>query len=178
MVIEDDNVLVEQCLAGHTASFEPIVARYHRPLFNMAFRMLGSYDAAVDATQNAFVKAYQHLDSFDTTKRFFSWIYRILKNECLNVLRDRRLSEPLPHDLAASGGPGDDLERRERQAAVQAALRELTEEYREVILLRHFTELSYEEIAATLEIPVKTVRARLYTARRRLATLLSSRNFS
>jgi len=178
MVTEDDSELVAQCLAGRTAAFEPLVARYQRPLFNLAYRMLGSHDQAVDATQNAFVKAYQHLDSFDSTKRFFSWIYRILKNECLNVLRDRRPGEPLPHHLAAAGGPIEDLERRERRTAVQTALRELTDEHREVILLRHFTELSYEEIAAALDIPVKTVRARLYTARRRLATLLSSRNVS
>jgi len=176
MVTEDDNVLVERCLAGQSAAFEPIVARYKRPLFNLAYRMLGSYDAAVDATQNAFVKAYQHLDTFDSTKRFFSWIYRILRNECLNILRDRRPLQPLPADLAASGGPVEDLERRERRAAVHAALRELPDEHREVILLRHFTELSYEEIASALDVPVKTVRARLYTARRRLATLLSSRN--
>ena len=178
MVSEDDNELVARCLAGQTAAFEPIVARYQRPLFNLAVRMLGSYDAAVDATQNAFIKAYQHLDSFDSTKRFFSWIYRILKNECLNTLRDRRPSEPLPPDLAAVGGPENDLERRERRAAVQTALRELTDEHREVILLRHFSEMSYEEIASTLEIPVKTVRARLYTARRHLAALLDSRNVS
>jgi RNA polymerase sigma-70 factor (ECF subfamily) len=178
MVSEDDNELVAQCLAGRTAAFEPLVVRYQRPLFNLAFRMLGSRDQAVDATQNAFVKAYQHLDSFDSTKRFFSWIYRILKNECLNVLRDRRPGEPLPTDLVAAGDPADDFERRERRSAVQAALRELSDEHREVILLRHFTELSYEEIAAALEIPVKTVRARLYTARRRLATLLNSRKVS
>jgi RNA polymerase sigma-70 factor (ECF subfamily) len=178
MVTEDDSELVAQCLAGRTAAFEPLVARYQRPLFNLAYRMLGSHDQAIDATQNAFVKAYQHLDSFDSNKRFFSWIYRILKNECLNVLRDRRPGEPLPHDLAASGGPIEDLERRERRMAVQTALRALTDEHREVILLRHFTELSYEEIAAALDIPVKTVRARLYTARRRLATLLSSRKVS
>lgn len=178
MVKDDDNELVSQCLAGQTAAFEPIVQRYQRPLFNLAFRMLGSYDAAVDATQNAFIKAYQHLDTFDSTKRFFSWIYRILRNECLNTLRDRRMAEPLPADLAARGGPGDDLERSERRAAVQAALRDLTAEHREVILLRHFTEMSYEEISAALDIPVKTVRARLYTARRRLAMLLTSRNVS
>jgi RNA polymerase sigma-70 factor (ECF subfamily) len=176
MVIEDDDsALVAQCLRGETAAFEALVARYQRPLFNLALRMLGSYDGAVDATQNAFVKAYQHLHTFDSTRRFFSWIYRILRNECLNTIRDRRPSEPLPFDLAAEGGPVEDLERKERRAAVQAAVRGLSDEHREVILLRHFTELSYEDIAATLDIPVKTVRARLYTARRRLATVLSNR---
>jgi RNA polymerase sigma-70 factor, ECF subfamily len=176
MVGEDDSELVARCLAGDTAAFEPIVARYQRPLFNLAFRMLGSYDAAVDATQTAFIKAFEHLDSFDSSKRFFSWIYRILKNECLNVLRDRHPAEPLPLDLAAAQGPADDLERHERRTLVQAALKDLTHEHREVILLRHFTELSYEEIAAALDLPVKTVRARLYSARRRLAVLLNGRN--
>lgn len=176
MVTEDDNALVAQCLAGDPSAFEPIVERYQRPLFNLALRMIGRHDEALDATQNAFVSAYTHLDTFDPEQRFFSWIYRILKNECLNALRKRREMGPLPVDLPSPGGPTDALERHERQAAIKAALLELTIEYREVILLRHFTELSYEEIASTLGIPVKTVKSRLYSARQRLAALLGTWN--
>jgi RNA polymerase sigma-70 factor (ECF subfamily) len=168
----EDAALIQQCLAGDQAAFETIVRRYQRGLFNVALRMLGSYEDARDSTQNAFVKAYEHLDGFDPTQRFFNWIYRILKNECLNVLRARRPSEPVSPDFPSIGGPADSLESDERQRAVQAALLMLPADYREVIVLRHFTELSYEDIAITLGIPVKTVKSRLYTARRQLGELL------
>ena len=85
----DDLALVARCRAGETAAFEALVERYQRVLFTVALRMLGDYDAASDAAQNAFVKAYQKLDTFDPTRRFFSWIYRILVNECLNARRDQ-----------------------------------------------------------------------------------------
>ena len=86
----DDSALVRQCLSGDASAFEALIERYQRCLFNVAFRMLGNYDDALDSTQNAFIKAYEHLDRFDTGQRFFSWLYRILKNECLNFIRARR----------------------------------------------------------------------------------------
>ena len=131
----------------------------------------------MDSTQNAFVKAYEHLASFDQQQRFFSWIYQILRHECFNVLRARRPSVQLPPELAAAGvSPSASLEQAERKVAVQAALMKLTDDQREVVLLRHFTELSYDEIAASLTLPVKTVKSRLYSARQRLALLLADRN--
>lgn len=172
---EDDVVLIQRCLAGNTTAFEPLVARYHRPLFNLAARLLGSRDDAMDATQNAFVKAFEHLGSFDQRQKFFSWIYQILRNECLNALRSRRPSTPLPEDLVASGSPADAVVRKQQAAAVQSALMALSDDQREVVLLRHFTELSYDEIAVTTGVPVKTVKSRLYSARQRLADLLAQK---
>jgi RNA polymerase sigma-70 factor, ECF subfamily len=174
---EEDVVFIQRCLAGDSSAFEPLVERYHRPLFNLAARLLGNRDEAMDSTQNAFAKAYEHLASFDQQQRFFSWIYQILRNECFNVLRSRRPSGPLPEDLAATGTPADSLEQSERKAAVQAALMELSGEQREVVLLRHFTEMSYDEMAVSLGIPMKTVKSRLYSARQRLASLLADRKF-
>jgi RNA polymerase sigma-70 factor (ECF subfamily) len=133
--------------------------------------MLGNYEDARDATQNAFIKAYQHLDSFDPEQRFFNWLFRILKNECLNVLRARRPSQPVSMDLATARG-SDPVEVQERQRAIQAALLALSTEYREVVVLRHFTDLSYDEIAAALGIPATKVKSRLYTARQQLGELL------
>jgi len=170
---KEDVELVRQCLAGDSSAFEPLVQRYHRPLFNLAARMLGNRDEALDAAQNAFVKAYEHLGSFDQHQRFFSWLYQILRNDCLNQLRSRRPTGPLPEDLPSKGSPADALEQDERRAAVQTALLALTDDQREVVLLRHFTELSYEEIASATGVPLKTVKSRLYTARRRLAELLA-----
>ena len=168
----DDLALVARCRVGEAAAFEALVERYQRVLFSVALRMLGDYDAASDAAQNAFVKAYQKLDTFDPTRRFFSWIYRILVNECLNARRDSRPYEPIPPDLAAVGTPADLFETAERRKRVQAAILALPMEYREVIVLRHFTELSYEEIGEALHVPAKTVKSRLHTARERLAVML------
>jgi RNA polymerase sigma-70 factor (ECF subfamily) len=168
----EDHALVARCLAGDTAAFEPIVERYQRVLFTVAHRMLGDSEEAADATQNAFVSAYRKLQTFDPNRRFFSWIYRILVNECLNDRRGRRVYEPLSPELAASGTPADFLEADERRRSVQAAILALPAEYREVVIMRHFTGLSYDEIADALGLPAKTVKSRLHTARQRLGEML------
>ena len=169
----DDAVLAERAATGDERAFEALVLRYEGPLFRVALRMLGEHDEAKDATQAAFIKAYQKLESFDRQFRFFSWIYRILLNECLNRRRNRRPHEPIAANLAAAGGtPLEALESSERRRRVQDAVMTLAVEYREVIVLRHFVDLSYDDIAATLGIPEKTVKSRLYTARQRLMELL------
>lgn len=169
---EDDATLIRRVLDGETAAFEVLVERYQRVLYTVALRMLGNRDDAKDATQTAFVRAYERLSSFDEQYRFFSWIYRILVNECLNVIRGRRPEDELTPVLATSGGPFESAVSRERQAQVQAALLQLTPEYRAVVVLRHFTGLSYDEMADALGVPAKTVKSRLYSARQRLGELL------
>jgi RNA polymerase sigma-70 factor (ECF subfamily) len=168
----EDRALVARCLAGDTAAFEPIVERYQRVLFTVARRMLDDPEQAADATQNAFISAYRKLETFDPKRRFFSWIYRILVNECLNDRRGRRPHEPLSPELATVGTPADLLEANDRRRSVQAAVLALPTEYREVVILRHFTGLSYEEIADALGLPAKTVKSRLHTARQRLGQML------
>jgi RNA polymerase sigma-70 factor, ECF subfamily len=168
----DDAAVAARCLAGDANAYEEIVARYQRGLFNVALRMLGNYEDARDATQTALIKAFEHLETFDPGQRFVAWLYRILKNECLNVLRARRPTEPVSPGYPAGGGE-DPVEVRERHQAVQTALMTLSVEYREVVVLRHFTDLSYDEIAAALGIPVKTVKSRLYTARQQLGERLA-----
>src|SRR5437588_5576205 len=168
----DDTAFVRRCLEGDTAAFGPVVERYQRVLFTVAMRMLGDYDEASDAAQNAFVKAYRKLHAYDPTQRFFSWIYRILVNECLNARRDRRSHEPITPDLAIVESPADLLESDERRRRVQAAILTLPHDYREVIVLRHFAEQSYDEIAEALGIPSRVVKSRLRTARQRLGQML------
>ena len=92
---DDDGLWIARCLRGDASAFEPIVRRYQRVLFSVAYRMLGNYDDALDATQNAFIKAYQGLNGYDPRRRFFSWIYRIAVNDCLNARRARRPGEQL-----------------------------------------------------------------------------------
>lgn len=169
---DQDSLLVEQCLAGDAASFRPLVERYQRVLFSVALRMLGDREDAADATQTAFLRAYEKLGSYDARHKFFSWLYRILVNECLNVRRGQRLRVPLDEQIEAPGGPLETLEAAERRRRVQAALLRLSAEQREVVVLRHFADLSYAEIANALSLPEKTVKSRLYAARQQLGQWL------
>jgi RNA polymerase sigma-70 factor (ECF subfamily) len=170
----DDAALVARSASGDTGAFEVLVGRHHRTLFSVALRMLGDYSDASDATQAAFLKAYEKLGTFDPRFRFFSWIYRILLNECLNARRDRRPVEALDMEIPGQGGPLEAMEAVERRRQVQRALLALPVEYRQVIVLRHFGELHYDDIAFTLGIPSKTVKSRLYSARQRLLELLTA----
>jgi RNA polymerase sigma-70 factor (ECF subfamily) len=151
------------------------VTRYQRVLFSVALRLLGNYEDAREATQNALVRAYQRLDTYDPERRFFSWIYRIAVNESLNYRRTQRPHEPLAATLKVPGDATDEaVEARELSERVQAALQQLTAEHREVVVMKYFTELSYEEIAEALAIPEKTVKSRLFSARQRLGPLLAA----
>jgi len=169
---DPDAQLVARCLGGDVEAFEPLVLRYQRPLFNVAWRMLGNREDARDVVQGAFVKAWEKLDTFDPRHRFFSWIYRIVVNESLNVRGRRPPLQPLESDVPALGGPEEELRSRERTDCVQSALLRLAGDDREVIVLRHFAELSYAEIGETLGLAEKTVKSRLHEARQRLGRLL------
>ena len=165
---DDDRVFVERCLGGVTAAFRTLVVRYQRVLFTVAVRMLGDADQASDAAQDAFVRAYRKLQTYDSGHKFFSWLYRILVNECLNVRRTRRLLEPLNAGMAAGDSPYRTAEQAELRTGVRVALRRLTPAYREVVVLRHYAGLSYAEIAESVGVPQKTVKSRLYSARQQL----------
>jgi RNA polymerase sigma-70 factor (ECF subfamily) len=169
---DDDSLLVAQCLAGDTSAFRPLVERYQRVLFTVALRMLGDYDEATDAAQSAFVRAFERLATYDRTHKFFSWLYRILVNECLNLQRARRGREPLDPGMAGTDNPLESLQASERRARVKMAVARLPRAQREVIVLRHFAELSYQEIAELTDLPEKTVKSRLYDARQQLGRTL------
>lgn len=171
---EDEDRLIARCLAGETAAFEPLVERYHAPLFRMAVRLLGDREEARDATQSAFLKGYQALRTCDRNRRFFSWIYRILINECLNLRRARRPAAPLD-EVAAGPTASDPIEARETRQRVRQAILRLSEPHRDVIVLRYFAEMSYEQVAVALGIPEKTVKSRLFEARQHLCGLLTEK---
>lgn len=169
----EDAAWVARCLRGDSSAFEPLVTRYQRVLFVVALRMLGDYEDARDATQNAFVRGYEGLGTYDPERKFFSWIYRILVNECLNVRRGRRpQQESLAVTLETEGGSFEALEASERHDRIQDALMHLSRDYREVVVLKYFGDLSYQEISEAVGLPEKTVKSRLFTARRELGELL------
>ena len=134
--------------------------------------MVGNPEDARDITQEAFVKAYGQLAKFDPNYRFFSWLYRIVINECLNLLRARHPQEPLGVTATATGNPFESVLARQRLDQIEAAMLQLPPDYRSVVVLRHFAEQSYAEISAVLEIPEKTVKSRLYSARQLLGEML------
>jgi RNA polymerase sigma-70 factor (ECF subfamily) len=168
-----DSDRVRRCLGGDPDAFEELVVAYQGVLFHLALRMTGNREDARDLTQTVFLKAYRNLASFDHQYRFYSWIYRIMMNEALNLLDRRKPSTELDERLPERApGPEEDAQRRGIEEAVQCALMTLSPADRQVLVLRHFEDLSYLEIADVLGIPDKTVKSRLFTARQRLGEQL------
>jgi RNA polymerase sigma-70 factor (ECF subfamily) len=171
---EQDRALVERYLENHRDAAGALVDRYQQRLFNVAFRMLGNVQDAEDVTQTAFLNAFHRLHTYDPRFKFFSWIYRMTVNESLNMLKRRKPTDTLEDDLdiLAPGG-GAAADRAEAEDRVRSALMGLKPDDRAVVVLRHFVSFSYQEIADVLEIPVQTVKSRLFTARERLRLTLS-----
>jgi RNA polymerase sigma-70 factor (ECF subfamily) len=148
------------------------VVRYQRPVYNAAFWILRKPEDASDVAQTVFLKVVEQLDDYDPQYRFFSWIYRIAVNESLNLLRRNGHEEALDEDVELPDETGADPERqldaKERAERVRRALMEVSTTDRTVLMLRHFGELSYDEIGHVLDIDAKTVKSRLFDARHRL----------
>ena len=169
----DDTLLVRQCLEGKSEAFEAIVDRYQNVIFNLALRMSNDSDDAEDIAQTVFIKAYEGLVSFNPRYKFFSWLYRIAINESLNYASLRRQHETLDESVISNDKPADEKYCDfELSHTIQNALMELALDYRIILVLKHFQDLSYSEIAYVLEIPEKTVKSRLFTARQSLRTIL------
>ena len=165
----DDTTLMEQCIKGNQQAFETLLVRYERPVYNAAYRMLHSRDDARDVTQTVFLKVYENRDHYDPKYRFFSWIYRIALNESVDVLKRSSRLEPLDTDtISQTQGPEQQASSEQLSEGVQTALMTIKFDYRSVVVLKHFLGCSYSEISEILEIPEKTVKSRLYTARQLL----------
>ena len=179
MARDDDAMLIESCLRGDRHAFDELVDRYEGPLFSAAYRITGSVEDAMDATQNAFVNAFEKLHTFDPTYRFFSWIYRIVVNQSLNLVSERKDQTALDEDApTADRGPEEIFDTTEARGHLKRALLELEPHYRTVIVLKHLEGFSYREISELLEIPEKTVKSRLFTARQRLRVILTKWGFA
>lgn len=164
---------------GDPEVFETLVEKYHRPLFALIHRMVGSYEDARDLTQQVFLKAFEHRDSFDPERKFFSWIYRMAINESINHLKARRPTEPLSPQLdSQASGPERRFEQGETARAVQIAVASLSPEYRAVVVLRHFLQCSYRDTSEILQLPEKTVKSRLFSARQLLRERLIQKGYS
>ena len=163
----EDRALITRYLGGERDAAGALVERYQQKLYNVALRMCDNAQDAEDVTQTVLSNAFLKLDTYDPKYRFFSWIYRMAVNESLNLLKRRRQIVTL-EDIPVDGND----QAAEAHDRVGKALMQLKPDDRAVVVLHHFVAFSYEEIAAVLEVPVKTVKSRLFTARERLRLTL------
>jgi RNA polymerase sigma-70 factor (ECF subfamily) len=176
MSSDRDELIVQACLSGERKAFEVLVERYEKKLYNAAYRIVGDSEDAMEATQSAFVKAYERLGSFDTSQRFFPWMYRILINESLNIVNRRKRYDEIDSRFPVTGrNPEEKFGDDEMARHLQAAVRALKPDYRVIVALRHYQGFSYKEISDILGIPEKTVKSRLFTARQQLREMLVRR---
>jgi RNA polymerase sigma-70 factor, ECF subfamily len=161
----DDAEAITKCQQGDREAFRHLVERHQRRALTHAIAILFNRDDAEDAVQEAFIDAFKAIGTFDTSRTFYSWFYVLLRNRCYKMTAGRRPTESLDEALllTAQRGVADDT-----RLALEKALRSLTREEREIVLLKHFSGLSYDELAAHLQIPRGTVMSRLFYARQRL----------
>ena len=183
-----DRQLVAQALGGRPDAYGELVRRYQAAVYNVAFRLVGERQEALDVAQDAFVRGFHALRTFDQERAFGPWIARVATNVALAGLQRRRVMavsfgrifgadgderEVLP---APGDGPEEEFVAAERGAELRRAILALPPQYRAVIELRHFQELSYEEIAATVGIPLSDVKSHLFRARRMLREAMGTSN--
>jgi len=176
----DDRALVARILEGDRDRFTELMKRYEKRVVNYVYRITHRYEEAHDLTQEIFVKVFVALDRFDPKYQFSTWLFRIAQNSAIDALRKKSIAEvPIAkqsndeetkdREFADTGvSPYRALKNKQLAAAIDKAVVELPTDYRELIQLRHFAELSYEEIASMKKLPLGTVKNKLFRARNML----------
>ncbi len=185
MTREQEAAVIRAVLNGDVNAFETLVKEYEKNVYNLALRMTGNSEDAADMSQEAFIKAYNSLSSFRGDSKFSVWLYRIVSNVCLDYLRSRTRKPTV--SLSTENDDGDDVEldiadetqspellldRSLTRDAVRRGLASLPPDHREILLLREIQGLSYEEIAAALDLEAGTVKSRIFRARKKLSSFL------
>ncbi len=174
----EDADLVERCLKGEGKAFEELLVKYRNPVFSICMRMVRNHSDAEDLAQDVFIRTFNVLDRYNPSYPFSSWLYRITSNLCIDFIRRRRsgvvsidepvsgtdgeMSRQIPSDII---NPDREIENREMMDMLEQAIAALPDHYRIIVILRHQEQLSYEEIADNLGIPLGTVKARIHRAR-------------
>lgn len=185
----DDLTLVKRVRSGDQRAFKLLVERYQRKVYAVALGMLKDKEESMDVSQEAFVKVYKYLDHFKGDSSFYTWLYRITVNICIDVIRKRGSGEMVEYDetqavdlsearIGALGSrlgtnPQKSALRRELAEKIQEALATVPEKHRAILLLREIEGMSYEDLARTLDIPKGTVMSRLFHARAKVQKILS-----
>ncbi len=176
--MNQEQLWLDQARRGDREAFGRLVEAYQTPVYNLAYRMLSNRGEAEEAAQEAFIRAFTRLDSYDPAHKFSTWMLSITSNYCIDLLRKRRavllsIDEPLPpHEnlqVEREKAPEAQAVQSEQQETVQQLLAALPEEYRQAVVLRYWYEMSYEEIAAAMDTTVSAIKSRLFRARRQLA---------
>jgi len=166
---DNNQTLVEAAMNGDSRAFEGLVRQYQKPIYNVVFRLLHDAEESRDVTQTAFIKSYEQLDSYDSSRKFFSWICRIAINEAINRQakwgRETGITDEPGTDKT---DPVYDTARSELRRDLERALMMLKPELRSVVVLKYVNGMNYADIAHTLDIPEQTVKSRLFDARRKL----------
>ena len=181
-----DYELVQTAVAGREASFEELVRRYQRPIAAYVYRMVGDYDSALDLTQEVFIKVYNSLARYRSEFKFSTWIYKIAHNAAIDHLRRHAVREQAltcsvdgeRREVVIESRrltPEQESERKERRSEIESVVQLLQASYRELIVLRHSHDLSYDEIAEVTGLPLGTVKNRLFRAREAMRDLLVQR---
>jgi RNA polymerase sigma-70 factor (ECF subfamily) len=181
----DDVGLVTQAQEGSREAFSALVERYQERVLNLVYRRLDDRELALDVAQEVFIKAYRGLERFRADSRFYTWLFRIAINEATTAHRRRVRRKAVSLDAQSSDGeklpdppdtrfePGAEAERLDDQAMVRRGIAELDDDLAQVLLLRDIDQLSYQEVADTLEIPLGSVKSRLHRARLALRARLA-----
>jgi RNA polymerase sigma-70 factor (ECF subfamily) len=172
-----DSALIHRTRNGETEAFGEIVKRYQQSVFNVCYRLLGNHRDAEDLTQNTFIRVYRRLHTYDSKRPFGPWIRKIATNLCLNFFQQRtdiipfeeRHHQPTPNKRTT---PEEIYNKTEQAETLHQAIINLPPKHRVMIELRHYQELSYQEIAETLNIPVSDVKSYLFRGRKLLAQRL------
>lgn len=184
-----DIELVSNAIRGRESDFEELVRRYQRQITAYLFRMLGDYDASLDVAQEVFIKVYNSLSKFSSEYKFSTWLYRIAHNAAVDYLRRNSvITQSIETENSdgtyqlqlesSSPTPEQDRERSEWRTEIDIVVRRLPSAYRELILLRHANDLSYDEIAEVTGLPLGTVKNRLFRAREMMRSLLIERGIT
>ena len=184
-----DGELIVNAIAGKSDGFEELVRRYQRPITSYIFRMLGDYDSSLDVTQEVFIKVYNSLSKYSAEYKFSTWLYRIARNAAIDHMR-RNSVTPMSIEAENADGsfqlqleshrpsPEQDHERSEWRNEIDAVVKCLPTSYRDLILLRHSRDMSYDEIADVTGLPLGTVKNRLFRAREMMRQLFVERGFN
>jgi len=184
-----DGELIVSAINGRTDGFEELVRRYQRPITSYVFRMLGDYEASLDVTQEVFIKVYNSLTKYSAEYKFSTWLYRIAHNAAVDHMRRNSVTPQSIETENADGtfqiqiesrgaSPEQDHERSEWRTEIDAVVRCLPAAYRDLILLRHGRDLSYDEIADVTGLPLGTVKNRLFRAREMMRDMFIERGFT
>ena len=174
-----DEVIVERALTGDAEAFGELVRRWERRIFALTYGMLGREEDARDATQDTFIAAFRNLRGFRGEAKVSSWLHRIAVNQCISrqrrakVRSESALDDEQENDVASFAAPVSEspvrvVESRQETVAVRRAINSLPVELRQVVVMKEFEELTFREIADALDLPLSTVKSRLYTALKQL----------